>query len=75
MTAKFIIIDLTKQYIDLDTVNKFIEYNSDFSAIKPISEPHLDVVFMSYNEKDADKHYELLKKREGSLLNSLTIPA
>ena len=29
-------LDLTKQYIDLDTVNKFIEYNSDFSTIKPI---------------------------------------
>ena len=56
-------LDLTKKYIDLDTVNKFIEYNSDFSNVTPISEPHFDVIFMSYNEKDADKHYELLKKR------------
>jgi hypothetical protein len=56
-------LDLTKKYIDLETVNKFIEYNSDLSDVKPIPEPHLDVVFMSYNEKDADKHYELLKKR------------
>ena len=56
-------LDLTKKYIDLETVNKFIEYNSDFSTVKPISKPHLDVVFMSYNEKDADKHYDLLKKR------------
>ena len=56
-------LDLTKQFIDLETVNKFIEYNSDFSTVEPISKPHLDVVFMSYNEKDADKHYELLKKR------------
>jgi len=56
-------LDLTKQYIDLETVNKFIEYNSDFSDVRPIPNPHLDVVFMSYNEKDADKHYKLLKKR------------
>ena len=56
-------LDLTKQYIDLETVNKFIEYNSDFSNIIPIPEPHFDVVFMSYYEADADKHYELLKKR------------
>jgi len=56
-------LDLTKDYIDLETVNKFIEYNSDFSNVKPIPVPHLDVIFMSYNEADADKHYELLKKR------------
>ena len=47
--------------VDLALLDEFIAEKTDYSNVKPLN-LKFDVIFMSYNEKGADKNYEILKK-------------
>lgn len=47
--------------LDSNSLTRFITEKTDYSNIKPLK-LNFDVIFMSYHEKEAETHYQTLKK-------------